>query len=938
MNGFVPFVINKCGQFSFDGPADLGLATKLRWLKNRIKEWVAAEKKKSVGLYDYWKARVVEIELVAEERPLQQSELYQRIELKQLMAEVEKQKLEDSRQKSRARWALEGDENSSFFHGLVNSNLSSNRINGVMDGEVWVTNPVVIKQRFYDFFAHLLTEPLAARPPISCPNLSTLSPEEKESLIRPFTTLEIKDAVWDCDGDRAPGPDGFNFKFLKRCWNGLQGNFLKLFEEFYVNPHLNRSCSSSFIALIPKTKDPLKPADYRPISLVGCINKVISKVLVNRLKQVISRLISEEQTAFLRGRNITDGPLILNEVCAWLKRSRKTAMIFKVDIHKAYDSLCWNFLNTIMEQMGFPTKWRDWIMATLKTARASVLVNGSPTMEFECSRGLRQGDPLSPFLFLIAMEALSGIMKKASGDGLFRGVRCNNSGMVLSHFLYADDVVFLGEWSESNAKNLRRILRCFYLSSGLQVNFSKSRLYGIGISDVELMGLANTLRCREGSFPFKYLGLYVGANMNLVKNWRPIIDLFRNRLSIWKAKKLSYGGRITLLKSVLSSLPTYFFSIYKAPVQVLNQLERLRRIFFWGGTEEESKMSWMAWENVVTPVKYGGLGFGTLRDANLAMLAKWWWRFKTEPESLWRKVVWAIHGNSRAWNIIPIKLSCAGPWKHIYNIAPILSNKGIDIGRSLSGVVHGGGEIAFWIDVWIGSEPLCSRFPLLYQLEKHKWCPVAERLITGENGNNRNWEWKRQVLENDESQELQQLSSLLDGLSATTGRDRWVWHLDPSRSFSVASIKKVIQHHENNNQEYVIEWNNWLPKKVGVVSWRAVKERLPTRVALANRGIAVQSPACIICREYPETSEHLLVSCEYAQVIWQIVFQWCKSHSIFAFSLKDILDAHIQFAGSKKKKKVFHAICQVTIWSLWNMRNEFMFAGKEKQSATWWKK
>ncbi|KAJ0443306.1 putative RNA-directed DNA polymerase [Helianthus annuus] len=927
-NGFVPFVLGKCEQFYFNGPADLGLATKLRWLKNRIKEWVAAEKRNIEGSYSTWKARVAELELLAEERILQQSELDQRLEYKQLMLEVERQKQADSRQKSRARWAIEGDENTSFFHSIVNANLSANRINGMMDGDEWITNPAIIKQKFHDFFAHLLAEPMESRPVINCPNISVLAPEDGDYLIRPFSLLEIKDAVWECDGDKAPGPDGFNFKFLKRCWNGLQGNFVKLFEEFYANPHISRSCSSSFIALIPKIKDPLMPSDFRPISLIGCINKVISKVLVNRLKKVIGRLISEEQTAFLKGRNITDGPLMLNEICAWLKKSRKTAMIFKVDIHKAYDSLCWGFLNAIMAQMGFPSRWREWIMATLKSARASVLINGSPTMEFECSRGLRQGDPLSPFLFIIAMEAISGIMKRALVDGIFHGVKCNNTGMTLSHFLYADDVVFLGEWSETNAANLRRILRCFYLSSGLQVNFTKSRVYGVGVPEEELEALANTLRCRQGSFPFKYLGLYVGANMNLVKHWRPVIDIFKNRLSIWKAKKLSYGGRITLLKSVLSSLPTYFFSLYKAPIQVLDQLERMRRIFFWGGTEEVSKMSWMAWESVVAPTKYGGLGFGSLRDANLSMLAKWWWRFKTEPGNMWRKVVWAIHSNSRDWNTIPVKLSCAGPWKQIHSIAPILRNKGVDIGRNLIGVVHEGTDIAFWVDTWCGTEPFFTKFPALFQVEKEKWCSVADRLQSGVNGVVWRWEWRRHLLDGEETSQFQQLTSMLVGVSAGVGRDSWQWKLDSSLLFTVASVKHILQCHNRSAQNYVVEWNNWIPKKVGIVAWRAEKERLPTKDALAKRGITVQSSECIICRNYPETSEHLLVSCEYAQIVWQIIFQWCKSHPIITFSLKDILESHKQFGGSRKKKKTFHAVCQITIWSLWNMRNELMFSGK----------
>ncbi|KAJ0805669.1 putative RNA-directed DNA polymerase [Helianthus annuus] len=863
LHGFMEFVLGKCSQFSFNGPADLALATKLRWLKNRIKEWVAVERNRNERLYAIRRQKKAELELLAEERSLNQVELELRMDYKQFILEVDRQKQSDTRQKSRARWAIEGDENTSFFHSIVNANISSNRINGVFIRDDWVTNPFTIKQHFFDYYSQLFSEPMNNRPPIVCPYLNVLDTGEVEDLIRPFSLEEIKGAVWDCDGDRAPGPDGFNFNFLKRCWSGLQNNFLSLFDEFYSNPSLNRSCSSS---LIPKVKDPLRPSDFRPISLIGCINKVISKVLVNRLKCVMGKLISEEQTTFLAGRNITDGPLMLNEIVAWMKHSKKEGMIFKVDIHKAYDSLNWTFLNSIMEQMGFPYKWREWIMDILSSARASVLVNGSPTMEFDCARGLRQGDPVSPFLFLIAMEALSGIMKKASEVGLFQGIRCSNFGMTLTHFLYADDVVFLGEWSTLNVLNLRRILRCFYLSSGLKVNLSKCSLYGVGVEEAGVVSLANILRCKAGSFPFKYLGLYVGANMNLVRNWKPIVDLFKSRLSIWKAKKLSYGGRIALLKSVLSSLPTYFFSLYRAPVQVLNQLERLRRTFFWGGSDEVSKMAWMAWEHVVAPLDYGGLGFGTLRDANLAMLAKWWWRFKTDRNGLWRKVVWSIHNSSRSWNPIPTKVSIAGPWKQIFGISLVLSRLGVDITKSIKGVVRGGAEVAFWVDTWAVSEPLQALFPLLFQLEKFKGCLVAERVRLGPNGATWRWDWRRQPLSTEEMLEFQQLNDILQHVSVSSGPDQWVWNLDPSGQFNVGSIKNSINILNRVRPDYVVKWNGWVPKKVGMVAWRAQVERLLTRVALSRRGVPVQSADCVLCGEYNETSDHILVSCDFAQM------------------------------------------------------------------------
>ncbi|XP_022023938.1 uncharacterized mitochondrial protein AtMg01250-like [Helianthus annuus] len=168
--------------------------------------------------------------------------------------------------------------------------------------------------------------------------------------------------------------------------------------------------------------------------------------------------------------------------------------------------------------MGFPPKWRNWVMGILFAGRGSILVNGSPTGEFQYKRGLRQGDPLSPFLFIVAMEALHNMMKKARSVNLFSGVNLPGNGLHISHMLFADDSIFVREWNEDNARNLKRILRIFYLISGLKVNPRKSQLFGVCRSETEVIEMASIFKCRAGKFPFIYLGLKVGANMNRIAN------------------------------------------------------------------------------------------------------------------------------------------------------------------------------------------------------------------------------------------------------------------------------------------------------------------------------------------------------------------------------------------------------------------------------------
>ncbi|XP_015953537.1 uncharacterized protein LOC107477959 [Arachis duranensis] len=240
--------------------------------------------------------------------------------------------------------------------------------------------------------------------------------------------------------------------------------------------------------------------------------------------------------------------------------------------------------------MEFGRRWREWVMECVGTSSMSVLINGSPTKPFMMERGLKQGDPLSPF-FVLVVDVLHRMVEEAVRNGRISPLLVGRDNIELSHLQFADNTILFCLLEEETIKNYKRLLRCFELMS-------------------------------------RYLGIPLGANPRLVKTWKPIIDKVKEKLSFWKSKVLNKAGKLVLIKAVLNSLPN--LSLYKMPKAVAEKLISLQRKFLWSREDGRNGLALVRWEVVQAPKRLGGLGVGDAMIRNTALLFKWWWRFSKE--------------------------------------------------------------------------------------------------------------------------------------------------------------------------------------------------------------------------------------------------------------------------------------------------------------------
>ncbi|XP_042950188.1 uncharacterized protein LOC122282297 [Carya illinoinensis] len=484
--------------------------------------------------------------------------------------------------------------------------------------------------------------------------------EEMESrLMEPFTPEEVTNAVFQMNPLGSPGPDGFPAQFYQQHWQ-VVGKGVCDFALKALNQEASlQEVNDTYITLIPKS-------------------------------------------AFIPRRLISDNTLIAYEVLHSMTsrvKGRRGFMALKLDMSKAYDRVEWDFVTAVLVKMGFPQHWINLVQNCLKSVSYSIIVNGEPQQQFVPTRGIRQGDPLSPYIFIICAEALTALLNRAELCKDITSIPLGRGPITVNHLFFADDSLL---FCQANKKELYKVISILVLyekASGQMLNKEKSSIFFSKNTRKEaqhqILMMAGVKS--KGSFE-KYLGLPAIVGRTKVAAFHSLIDRTWARIASWKTKYLSAAGKETLLKAVLQAIPTYSMGIFLLPVSITKKLNQLLRKFWWGYNEDTTKIQWVNWKQISYSKESGGLGFRDFRSFNLAMLSKQGWRILQNPSSLVSMILKQKYFRQTDLMGSTLGRSPSFAWRGIHAGLSLLR-------KGLLWRVGNGHSINIWSNCWIPSLP-----------------------------------------------------------------------------------------------------------------------------------------------------------------------------------------------------------------------------------------
>lgn len=654
---------------------------------------------------------------------------------------------------------------------------------------------------------------------------------------------------------KSPGPDGYPCEFFKTAWSVIAQDFTVAIQSVFRFGFLPKGVNSTILALIPKKVDSLEMRDFRPIACCNVLYKVVSKIIANRLKLLLPRIISENQSAFIKGRLLMENVLLASELVQnYHKDSVSPRSVMKIDISKAFDSVQWMFVLKCLVALGFPVRFIHWIKLCITSPSFSVQVNGDLAGYFQSARGLRQGCSLSPYLFVLCMNVLSRKIDTAVKERKFKyHPRCKS--LALTHLCFADDLMVFVEGSRESVEGALSVFEEFASWSGLRISLEKSTIYMAGVSDVEKRRILNNFPFEEGALHVRYLGLPLMTKSMRKQDYQLLVEKVRNRISTWTCRFLSYAGRLQLIQAVLMSIVNFWAAVFRLPSQCMKEVEQLCSAFLWTGPDLKTTGAKVAWSKVCRVKSEGGLGIRAIKEINKVYGLKLIWRMLT-GESLWgRWIIKYLLKKKSFWEVKANMQSGSWMWRKMLKLR--------DLAKSFYRKEIGNGRhTSFWYDRW------SDRGVLLDLLGDRGIIDMGiSKDATVEEANFSNRRRRhRTVLLNEIEVDINDVESRM----CVTKDDTSLWRRGSGfkQQFSTSETWNLLRETKPSCNWACGIWFSHSTPKYAFISWLAVLNRLSTldRISRWSQGV---NTTCVLCKSDVESRKHLFFECSYSSEVWE---------------------------------------------------------------------
>jgi len=831
------------------------------------------------------------------------------------LEQIRKNKVQGIIVRSKAKWVEHGEKPTKYFLALENRNFINKTICKIeqVNGKT-LTDQKEIMQETTHFYKNLFTKRETDDINLSeildnyvVPKLTTSMAESLEGKI---SYAELLNTLKYMKNDKSPGTDGFSAEFFKFFWRELNAFLLRSINEAYETNSMSISQTQGIITMLPKQDKPKQfLKNLRPISLLNVVYKLASGTIANRIKKVLPHLISEDQNGFMAGRYIGENTRVIFDILEYCETFQIPGLLMQIDFEKAFDSVDWDFIRKTLEFFGFGNFIIKWVNLFLKDSQSCVIVNGFPSTFFKLSRGCRQGDPISPYMFILCAEILSIMLKNNNN---IKGINIHNEEFLLSQ--YADDTTIFLDGSETSLQSTLQTLNKYEKFSGLKINSQKTKVVWIGSMKNSKQILCSDFKLDWNPTNFKILGIEFSLNLQemVEKNYKDKLKEIKKLMANWSTRYLTALGRNVVLKSLILPKLTHLFTSLPNPEnKFVEELQKLCFKYIWNEKPDKVKR-----EKMIQSYSSGGIKVLNIKNHMKALKLTWLRRCMTKNtkwqifflNSVKSEIHWSELGISK---MNSFKQKISNPfWKQVIEAwCELLKQKNVNTRDS------------FLMEaLWHNDNILVDNRPVYFK----NWFVLGIKYV------NDLLDCDGKYLQYNQFIKIHGIITnfvTFNGLLAALKRYQNKLNIESLNKKIAYPIKPVqiswiIKNQKGSNPFYnilnysnmqkyksMIKWENSLSLSLELDEWKIINNipfvctidtklrwfqfRITNRILSTNTFLhkigIIENNLCSFCNAQPETLQHLFWDCEKISLIWIQLNNWIQSKS----------GVHINLSGKK---------------------------------------